>query len=261
VGERGLTVLSLPAFAPLREVPIEKPGINWTSNEQVGPPNEMVPTADGRRGLVTYKNSSKLLVLDLTTGAKIGSTNTGRKGVKLLKAAAATALTASSYYAARHEAIRDRQTSFSYYVYDWRGAKSTISLGAGGGQAYVLNSLSQDVTIVDTASATAGEKLTAGGDDLTTLPGGRFLAVFSDSALHLIDTARNSVAETWDLPGLLGLAIAPDDSVVAAVSERSVLLIDPASGKLRSRLDSFVGNTDRLFVAPRAYPPRSPKAR
>jgi DNA-binding beta-propeller fold protein YncE len=247
VGERGLTVLSLPAFAPLREVPIEKPGINWTSDAQVGPPNELVTTADGRRGLVTYENSSKLLVLDLATGAKIGSLATGRKGVRLLKAAAATGFTAASYLAARDEAIRNRQTSFVYYRYDWRGARTTIDLGAGG-QAYVLNTLSRDVTVVDTANATAGEKLAAGGDDLISLPGGRFLAVTSDTALHLIDTKADALAETWDLPGLLGLAVAPDGGAVAAVSERSVLFIDPVSGRVKGRVDSFQHNTDRLFL-------------
>jgi DNA-binding beta-propeller fold protein YncE len=249
VGERGLTLLSLPALHPVRDVPIEGAGINWTSDAQPGPANEVVTTADGKRGLVTYENSSKLLILDLTTGTKIGSTNTGRKGVKLLNVARATALTASSYYAARDAAIRNRQTTFFYYAYSFRGANTTIALRSDGGTAYVLNTLTGDVTVVDTANGNARDKLPAGGHDLVTLPGGRFLGVVSDSALQLIDTASNTLAEKLDLPGLLGLAVAPDGSAVAAVSERSVLLLDPASGKVNARLDSFVGNTDRLFVA------------
>ena len=259
VGAKGLKILALPSFAPVRDVLIEGAGTNWTSDTQPGPPNELVVTPDASRGLVTYVNSSKLLVLDLNTGAKVGSVTTGRKGAKLAKMAEVTAINAGSYYSARDTAVANGDTIFSYDVYGIRAASTNIALRPDGRFAYVLNTQTNDVTIVDTVAAKDLDKIAVGGRELVPLPSGRFVAVVSPTGLSLLDTTSNAVAGKWDLPGMLRLTLAPDRPGVVAVAEKSVLVVDPNTGQLGGRVDSFVGNSDSRFVArhlpPKAEPP------
>jgi YVTN family beta-propeller protein len=255
VGEKILKILALPSFAPVRDVPIEGAGTNWTSNTQPGPPNELVVTPDASRGLLTYVNSSKLLVLDLNTGAKVGSVTTGRKGAKLAKMAEVTAINAGSYFDARDAARANGDTMFSYDVYGIRAASTNIALRPDGRFAYVLNTQTNDVTIVDTVAAKDIDKIAVGGRELVPLPSGRFVAVVSPTGLNLLDTTSNAVAGKWDLPGLLPLTFAPDRPGVVAVAEKSVLVVDPNTGQLSGRVDSFVGNSDSRFVA-RHLPPK-----
>jgi DNA-binding beta-propeller fold protein YncE len=252
VGLKGLNVLSLPALTPIREVPIEGAGMNWTSDTQPGPPNELVVTPDGSRGLLTYQDSSKLLVLDLVAGAKAGSVTTGRKGAKLAKMAVATAQNASSYYAARDQAISSGQTIFYYDVYGVRAASTSISLRPDGRFAYALNTQTNDVTIVDIASVKDIGKVPAPGRELLSLPTGRLVAVVGEKALTLVDTASNALAGNWELPGLLGVGVAPDRPAVVAVAEKSVLILDPGTGKVTARVDSYLGNVDWRFVVRQA---------
>jgi DNA-binding beta-propeller fold protein YncE len=256
VGEKALKVLALPSFASVRDVPIEGAGTNWTSDTQPGPPNDLVVTPDGSRGLVTYENSSKLLVLDLNTGAKVGSVTTGRKGAKLAKMAEVTAINAGSYFSAREAAIRSGDTMFSYDVYGIRAASTGMTLRPDGRFAYVLNSQTNDVTVVDLVGVTAVDKVAVPGRELFSLPSGRLLAVVSPTTLSLLDTTSNAVAGKWELPGLLPLLLAPDRPGVVAVSEKSVLVLDPSTGQVSGRVDSFVGNTDGLFVE-RRLPPKA----
>jgi DNA-binding beta-propeller fold protein YncE len=254
VGVEGLSVLSVPGLAPVREVHIDGPGINWTSDVPSGPPNELAMTPDAQRGFVTYENSSKLLTLDLATGQKVASATTGRKGAKLLQMAAATALTASSYYSSRDVARHTGQRSFYYYRFGIRETNTSLIPRHDGRFVYVVNSLTNDVTVVDAVTGAVVENLGARGRELASLPTGRFVAAVSDSELHLLDTTNNTVAGHWELPGLLGLATAPSGREVVAVSEKGVLILDPAKGTVTARNDSFKGNTDRLFVERRPQP-------
>ncbi len=260
VSEKSLKVLDVPSFTAVRDVPIEGGGKNWTSNTQPGPPNDLAVSPDGTRGLLTYENASKLLILDLTSGAKVASVTTGRKSAKLGKMAEVTAMNAASYYSAQEDARRSGQTWFSYSVYDVRAASTAIALRADGLFAYVLNTLTNDVTIVDIAGATALEKIPVGGREIRPLPTGRFLTVASDSALEMLDTTTNALAGKWELPGLVGLAVAPDRPAVVAVAEKSLVALDPATGKVTGRTDSFVGNADWRFVVRRLPAPKAETA-
>ena len=257
VSEKSLKVLSLPEFTTVRDVPIEGGGKNWTSDTQPGPPNDLAVTPDGTRGLLTYENGSKLLILDLTTGAKAGSVTTGRKSAKLGNMAAVTALNAASYYSAREDARQHGDTMFTYWVWDVRVASPAIALRPDGRFAYVLNPMTKDVTVVDIGAATALEKVPVGGKEIRPLPGGRFLAFASETGLNLYDMTANAAAGKWELPGLVGLAVAPDRPAVLAVSEKSLVAFDPASGKVTGRVDSFTGNSDWRFVVRRVLEPKA----
>jgi DNA-binding beta-propeller fold protein YncE len=258
LSNRALHVLSLPDLKPLREVPIEGAGTNWTSDAQPGPPNDLATTPDGSRLLVTYTDSSKLLIMDLKSGAKVESISTGRKGAKLAKVAAATAMNAASYYAARGVATRSGQSTFFYDRYSPRAASTGMALREDGRFAYVLNSQTNDVTIVDPTNGKVIEKLGGGGYEVRSLPTGKLVAAVSNQELHLIDATSNTTRSKVELPGLFGLAIAPNDSVAVALAEKSVLLLDPASGTVKARIDTFAGNTDGLFIV-RQPPKPAPK--
>jgi DNA-binding beta-propeller fold protein YncE len=144
---------------------------------------------------------------------------------------------------------------FFYSVYDVRAASTAIALRADGRFAYVLNTLTDDVTVVDVAGATALEKFPVGGREIRPLPTGRFLTVASDSSLEMLDTTTNAPVGKWELPGLVGLAVAPDRPAAVAVGEKSLVALDPATGKVTGRVDSFVGNADWRFVVRRRPPP------
>jgi DNA-binding beta-propeller fold protein YncE len=204
----------------------------------------------------------------------VGAVVTGRKGAKLAKMAAATALNAASYYSARGTAERNGQSTFSYDVYGVRAASASMALRPDGRVAYVFNSLTNDVTIVDTLAAKAEEKVPVPGGQLVPLPSGRFVAVASPAQLSLLDTTTNALAGRWELPGLLPLSLTPDRTGILAVAEKSVVVVDLGTGQVTGRSDTFLGNSDSRLVerhlppppkveppAKKAEPAKTPKAK
>jgi hypothetical protein len=117
------------------------------------------------------------------------------------------------------------------------------------------------VTVVDAETAAVVEKIGAGGRALALL-GGPTVVVLGP-ALHLIDAARHAKVAELRLAGLRGLVTAPDGAFAVALAERTVLVLDGATGKERARFTDFVDPAGVDFGPPprprdRPLPERPP---
>jgi hypothetical protein len=177
-------------------------------------------------------------VLDLELNKAIGSTKTGRGGKKLLGGVMSTLTYGMS----------DRM-----YFYN-SGDPPQMLARPDGRFAYALNLDTNDVTVVDGDTAQAVGKIGGGGSELVLLGGSTLVVVGPE--LHVIDTARNVKIDQIRLPGLQGLRSSPDGAFGVVLAERTLLILDGATGKQRSRLSDFVKPTRIAFA--RAEAPAAP---
>jgi hypothetical protein len=199
-------------------------------------PFELVVTPNGRRAFIHYPAQDKVAVLDLEQKKAIGTTKTGRGGKKFLGGM----MSALTY------GMSDRM-----YFYNPGSDPPQLLVRPDGRFAYALNLDTSDVTIIDADTAQAVEKIGAGGRELMLLGGPTVVVVGQE--LNFIDATRNVKLDPLSLPGLRGLLPSPDGAFAVALAERTVLILDGATGKERARLTDFV-NPTRIAFAPAAPP-------
>jgi len=231
VGRAGISVVDLDRLT-VSPIHLEKAGWSIGVAEKAGAASEMVLTADGRRALVLYTSSSKLLVLDLESEEAVASVTTGRAGIRILRLVTAVAETLES------------QAHGLYTVYNVPAARTALALGPQGRTAYVLNSQTGDLTMVDPSSGRVIDKLGIGGRELALLPGGGGLAVVSSSRLAFLDTAQNRKTGELSLSGLGGVERA--EHALAAVGQHEVVFMD--AGAVRGRAVGFKRAVQVLFA-------------
>jgi YVTN family beta-propeller protein len=194
-------------------------------------PFEMAVTPDRRRAFIHYPAEDKVAVLDLEKRKAIGSVKTGRGGKKLFNSMMSTLTYGAT------------ERSFFYNA----GDPPQMQARPDGRYAYVLNLDTSDVTVVDADTAQAVGKIGAGGSEVQLLGDATVLVVGSE--IHVIDAAHNVKTGQIRLPGLRGLVRSPDGAVAVALAERTVLILDGATGKERARLTDFLSPI-RLAFAP-----------
>ena len=101
---------------------------------------------------------------------------------------------------------------------------------------------------MDADTAQVIGKISAGGSEIELL-GDKTMPRRWVREIHVIDAARNVKTDQIRLPGLRGLARTPDGAFAVALAERTVLILDGATGKERARLTDFV-NPTRIVLAP-----------
>jgi len=242
VGERAVTLVDAVGLGVTATIPLEKGGSGLVDDDDT--PTALLTSPDGKRGFVLYGPTGpysnvkdKLLVLDLEQRRAVGAVNTGRGGKKFLR-------------------TMTIGMGIPYRIY-WHteatGNPWGLAVRPDGRFAYALNMKTKDVTIVDSTTAEAVEKIGAGGYRLALLTGGAVLAVVSGSQLHLLDTATNKKIAELELPDLRGLILSPDGAHAVALAERVVLFLDGATGKVLARLPDFV-KPDALVFEPLVAP-------
>jgi DNA-binding beta-propeller fold protein YncE len=185
-------------------------------------PSELVVAPDRRRAFIHYPAQDKVAVLDLEHGKAIGAATTGRSGKKILNS-----MTSVLTYG-----MTDR-----IYFYG-AGDPPQLQVRPDGRFAYALNLDTSDVTVVDADTAQAVAKVGAGGRELMLLGGPTVVVVGQE--LNFIDAARNVKLDPLSLPGLRGLLRSPDGAFAVSLAERTVLILDGATGQVRARLTDFV---------------------
>lgn len=242
VGEVGVTVLELPGLKTLSSIAT---GYN---------PNEFAINPEGKRGFMLWTERDNVDVYDLEGGKKIDSVRTGRMSALLLNATTAALATEASKGAGQRTAVRNGQKYYSYTEYTLRDPTPTIAVHPSGNFAYVLNSRTRDVTIVDATNATSVEKIGGAGFDMQFLNGGAVLAILSDSVVRLIDTAANKKLEhvaggTFKRDeGFKALEVSPDGKYALAHGAGGVLSLDASTGKVVAYPVSFKRVSDVAFV-------------
>lgn len=89
-----------------------------------------------------------------------------------------------------------------------------VAVAADGRTAYVANALSNDVSVIDTATdrvtATIGSVPVGPAGVIALAPDGRRLYVAGPDRVTAVDTTTRTVAATVPVPGLTGMAMSPD---------------------------------------------------
>jgi hypothetical protein len=105
------------------------------------------------------------------------------------------------------------------------------------------------VTIVDSTSAAAVQKIGVGGYRLKALGGGAIVAVMSDSRIHLLETTGNRKLTELRLHSLRDVGVSPDGRYALALADRTVLCLDGVTGSVIASLKDFVAPTAVVFDA------------
>jgi len=262
VSEKTLTAVDLPALSRLGTSELKPAGLSLLA-EQSGKSTvkELALSTDGKRAYALYAQSSKLGILDLEGRSLVASIGTGRGGVKFgkfLAATAATAATAASYSTGAGASGLSFSVSFSA-VFTVAPANTTLALTKDEKHIYVLNTQSNDVTVVDTETREAVAKIGVGGsaNRLELLPGGAFVAVTTGAdTLHLIDT--KSHVKTGELPDGGNYVFAPGKHHAAAIGKGVVYCLEGATLKTLAKATGFREPTQLLFE-PEPPPPATPE--
>ncbi len=207
--------------------------------------SELAFSPDGNRGFALFAGSSRLLLIDLQ-GLKPGdSVTTGRGGIKFAKNFAAVAATAASATAASYQANAMATANggygvASYQIFTVAPANTSISVRPDGTFVYVLNSETNDVTIVDARNSSVVDKIAAGGQRLQPLNNGNILAVVARNELHLIDTAtQKALPDVHFDKNLSNFSLSPDGQTAYALVEGSLILMNGSTGEVQSRVEGF----------------------
>lgn len=243
VSPSAISVFDYPALRELGRISIGKPS------------SDLAFDPKGKLGFVLHPESSQLTILDLDAMRQTASVTTGRAGVKFVKAAGAVALTAASATAAYGQAYNMAQATGGvgyapYQVFTVAPAHTSIAVKPDGAYVYVLNSQTNDVTVVKTGSGEVTAKIPDGGVRLQMLSGGSVLAIVGRKSIRRIDTVTQQALADLPCDGqLLGFDLSPSGQSAVALTEGSVLLLDGATGELRKRIDGFKHPSVVLFSA------------
>jgi YVTN family beta-propeller protein len=249
VSEKTLTHVDLPSLSRLGKSVLKPAGISlMTDGGGKSTVKELAITRDGKRGYALYAASSKLGVLDLESNQLVASITTGRGGVKFGKFLGAVALTAASYAGASSAAAGSGGGVFFYQVHTVAPANTSLATTLDEKFVYVLNTNSNDVTVIDSGTKTVVTKIGVGGNAnrLEMLPGGAFVAVNTGAdTLHLIDTKTN--AKVSELPDGGNFLLAPGDRFAAAIGKGVVYCMDGGSLKVLGKAAGFKRPSQLLF--------------
>lgn len=251
-------------------MPLESPGGSVVSGGLIAaaveshPLDELALSPDGKYGFALYQESSKVSVVNLDSPRVAASITTGRGGIKLAKFLGAMALTTASATAAYGQASNMAMNTggygyATYHVFSVAAAATSVAVRPDGQVAYVLNSQTNDLTIVDTEAAVAGDKIAVGGRKfpprsgrrLHLLHDGKILAVVSNSSIHLIDTATQKPLPEIVFEKNIDDFVPTDDGRFAvAFGEKSLVLLDGSTGRVLARPAGFVKPSGVIISSP-----------
>jgi YVTN family beta-propeller protein len=207
--------------------------------------SEFALSPDGNHGFVLFSESSRLLLVDLQALKAGESVTTGRGGVKFAKnlgaiAATAASATAASYQASSMAASNGGVGVGYYQIFTVAPANTSISVRPDGAFVYVLNSETNDVTIVNVSTSAVVDKIAAGGQRFQPLNNGGVLGVVGRNTLHLIDTStQKALQEVHFDKSLEGVYLSPDGRTALAFSEGPLVLLNGSTGEVRGKIDGF----------------------
>jgi DNA-binding beta-propeller fold protein YncE len=184
--------------------------------------------------------TSKIAIVDLSGNRVEHVVTTGRGSVKFGKFVGAMALSVAmsslSYYGSYSIASSTGQPFFFYNIYTFSPAPPNLELAASADEqfVYVLNTSTNDVTIVKVADGTVIDKIAVGGGcrRVALAPGGKFIYSYTSGQFDLIDVATNKklLEHKLDSGKINALSVLERDKRIATLTSNSVLLWDVETG-------------------------------
>jgi hypothetical protein len=156
------------------------------------PPKSLLFLESTSNAYVLHPNSSKVTAVDLKAQKVIASITTGRGGMKFANFLGAVAATTLSGIAAQAQARLRGQSYYSYTVYTVADAQTDALVSSDGKTAYIYNSQTNDVTVVDTSTHKNVLMFAGGSDGLFLVNGRKSLAAWG-GGLTLVDTATQTL--------------------------------------------------------------------
>ena len=242
VGSKSLTTVDYSSFHVEGNMPLQSAGVSFVATG--GRADELAITPDGKRGFVLYSLSSKVAVLDLASRTLIAAVTTGRGGVKFGKFMASVA--ASAAVGAATGMAYGPYYYAPYDVYNVAEPNTSIAVRPDGKFAYVLNTQTNDVTIVDAEKGAVVDKIAGAGHRVQLMTAGGALAIVGPS-LTFIDTTLHKAVPELTLPGLTTLALSPDGRHGVALLAGGVACLDGSTGKVMARAGGFKQPAQVLF--------------
>ena len=178
--ERSVSVVDLGKMEELHSVPL---GFR---------PDEIHIDPDGRRAYVGGETGSKFAVVDLEEGRMLATPGSGRAGVRAGKDAAVAGAIALIVLGALFGASVPSGGSLA----GAGKARTQLALRDDGAFLYVLNTKSNDITVIDTEDfSEVGTIPTGPAHALVASPNRRHLYVLAKRHVLVIDTATNEVIQ------------------------------------------------------------------
>lgn len=204
---------------------------------------ESAISPDGRRAFVVFQQN--LWTYDLESGKELAKITTGRMSQRLLLATVATVATEASKSSGRREAETKGRSHYLYTEYSLKDPNETIAVRPDGKAAYALNRQTGDVTIVDSSTGSAVEKVGTDGFAVHFLPGASTALVVGNSAVHAIDTTTNKRLDDLasgkysDGEGFSRVEVSPDGKYAVVYGRQAVVCVNGSSGKASGHLRTF----------------------
>lgn len=216
----------------------------------------ILPSRDGKRAFIASTDGEQCCVItafDVEGMKQLTRFLGGSKGERWGQGLAAAALTVVSYEAGRSLASSSGSETFYYSIYapTARGAaRGPLAFGPGEKKVYLVDTQTNDVTIVDAASGERIASLDAGKGlkEVVSLQDAGMVAGIADSAITLIDTTTDTVRTTIPMSGeVVDAVVTPDDQRLVVFGKGRLVVIDAATGKEIARVESLKRPTQVLF--------------
>lgn len=229
LGKFGVTRLTLPGLQPSSTI----------KADLIGEPESAI-SADGRRGWVSLGETFR--TFDLEKGVKIDDVKTGRAGKKLWLGVVSAAKTQNSMNSGRRDAEARGRSEYSYTMYTVKPAVGALAVAPGDKAVYVLNSMTDDLTIVDAQDGQVVKKVPAGGFAVRFMPSASVALVVAADNIHVVDLVSHE-----KLPNLATdskaeftrAELSPDATLAVVQGASGVMVVNAAGGKLVATVVPF----------------------
>lgn len=229
LGRYGLTRLTVPGLQPSPTIKADFLGVV-----------ESAISTDGRRGWVSLGETFR--TFDLEKGVKIDEVKTGRAGKKLWLGVVSAAKTQSSMSSSRREAEAQGRSHYSYTMYIVKPAVGALAVAPGEKAVYVLNSMTDDVTVVDAQNGQVLKKVPAGGFAVRFMPSASAALVVASDNIHVVDLASHEKLANLATDSTADFSradLSPDATLAVIQGTSGVMVVNAATGKLVGTLVPF----------------------
>ena len=216
----------------------------------------ILPSRDGKRAFIVNMDGNqccRITAFDVEGMKRLTTFLGGSKGERIGQGLAAVALTVVSYEAGRSLANASGSETFSYSIYapTARGAaRGPLAFGPGEKKVYLVDTQTNDVTIVDAVTGQRLSTLDAGNGlkEVVSLQDAGVVAGIADSAITLVDTTSDTVRTTIPMSGdVVDAVVTPDERRLVVFGKERIVIIDAASAKEIGRIESLKRPTRVLF--------------
>ena len=229
LGRFGVTRLTIPGLQPSPTIKADFIG-----------EDESAISADGRRGWVSLGETFR--TFDLEKGVKLDDVKTGRASKKLWLGVVSAAKTHSSMSSGRRDAEAQGRSDYSYTIYTVRPAVGALAVAPGDKAVYVLNSMTDDLTVVDGQTGQVLKKIPAGGFAVRFMPSASAALVVASDNIHVVDLASHEKLANLATDATADFSraeLSPDATLAVIQGTSGVMVVNAASGKLVGTLVPF----------------------